>query len=137
MSSATRPAEPVSSITKALNLPRRSLVAWIAVVTLIAWGGVIAVLAIGGRPDPHALRAAAPLLDGPWRFHIGDDPRWANADADDSGWETMDLTAPASSNDGDVGLPNYVAGWTAHGHPGYEGYAWYRRTVTVPAGNRA
>jgi len=25
----------------------------------------------------------------------------------------------------------------AHGHPGYHGYGWYRRTVTVPAGNRA
>ena len=110
---------------------------WIAIVTLIAWAGVIAVLAIGGRPDPPALRAVAPLLDGPWRFHVGDDPHWANADVDDSAWETMDLTAPASSNDGDVGLPNYVAGWMAHGHPGYEGYAWYRRAVTVPGGNRA
>ena len=110
---------------------------WIVIVTLIAWSGMIAVLAIGGRPDPPALRAAAPLLDGVWRFHIGDDPHWANADADDSGWETMDLSAPASSHDGDVGLPNYVGGWMAHGHPGYQGYAWYRRTVTVPAGNRA
>ena len=110
---------------------------WIVIVTLIAWAGVIAVLAIGGQPDPPTLRAAAPLLDGPWRFHIGDDLRWADADVDDSGWETMDLSAPASSNDGDVGLPNYVAGWMAHGHPGYEGYAWYRRTVTMPAGNRA
>ena len=77
------------------------------------------------------------MLDGPWRFHIGDDPRWANTDANDSDWETVELSAPASSNDGDVGLPNYVAGWMAHGHPGYKGYAWYRRTVTVPAGNRA
>ena len=111
--------------------------AWIIVVTLVALGGVIAVLVIGGRPDPSALRAAAPLLDGMWRFHIGDDPRWASADADDSGWETLDLTAPASSNDGDVGLPNYVAGWMAHGHPGYRGHAWYRRTVAVPAGDRA
>jgi hypothetical protein len=58
-------------------------------------------------------------------------------DADDSGWETVDLSAPASSNDGDVGLPNYVGGWRAHGHAGYQGYAWYRRTVTVPTGNRA
>jgi hypothetical protein len=115
----------------------RILVVWIVVVTLIALGAVIAVLAIGGRPDPPTLRAAAPLLDGAWRFHIGDDPHWANADADDSGWETLDLSAPASSHDGDVGLPNYVAGWMAHGHPGYQGYAWYRRTVTVPAGNRA
>lgn len=106
-------------------------------VTLIALGGAIAVLAIGGRPDPPTLRVVAPLLDGPWRFHIGDDPHWANAEADDGGWETMDLSAPASSSDGDVGLPNYVEGWTAHGHAGYRGYAWYRRTVTVPAGNRA
>src|SRR5690242_14114870 len=114
-----------------------TLVFWIVIVSLIALGSVIAVLAIGGRPDPPTLRAAAPLLDGTWRFHLGDDPHWADADADDSGWETMDLSAPASSHDGDVGLPNYVGGWMAHGHPGYEGYAWYRRTVTVPAGNRA
>ncbi|WP_266156558.1 glycoside hydrolase family 2, partial [Dyella silvatica] len=72
-----------------------------------------------------------------WRFHLGDDPHWADASVDDSGWETMDLSAPASSHDGDVGLPNYVGGWMAHGHPGYQGYAWYRRTVTVPTGNRA
>jgi hypothetical protein len=137
MRSATEPAQPASSIEKELNSPRRILVVWIVIVSLIMLGAVIAVLAIGGRPDPLALRAVAPLLDGAWRFHIGDDPRWANADADDSGWETMDLSAPASSNDGDVGLPNYVAGWMAHGHPGYQGYAWYRRTVTVPARNRA
>jgi len=116
---------------------RRIFAVWIVIVSLIALGSVIAVLAIGGRPDPSALRAAAPLLDGAWRFHTGDDPRWADADADDSGWEVMDLTAPASSRDDDVGLPNYIAGWTAHGHPGYQGYAWYRRSVTVPAGNRA
>jgi len=137
MGSATTPAEPASSIGKALNSEQRILEVWIGIMTLIALGGVIAILAIGGRPDPPTLRAAAPLLDGAWRFHIGDDPHWANADTDDSGWETMDLSAPASSNDGDVGLPNYVAGWMAHGHPGYEGYAWYRRSVTVPAGSRA
>jgi hypothetical protein len=110
---------------------------WIVIATLVALGGMMAVLAIGGGPDPSTLRAAAPLLDGAWRFHIGDEPRWANADADDSGWETMDLSAPAGSTDGDVGLPNYVSGWRAHGHPRYEGYAWYRRSVTVPPGNRA
>src|SRR5437667_11167693 len=137
MRSATRPAEPASSIGKALNPPRRILVVWIVIVTLIALSGVIVVLAIGGRPDPSALRAAAPLLDGAWRFHIGDDPHWANPDADDSSWETVALSAPASSNDGDVGLPNYVSGWMAHGHPDYRGYAWYRRSVTVPAGGRA
>ncbi|SFS13889.1 hypothetical protein SAMN05216570_2966 [Dyella sp. OK004] len=137
MTSATGSTEPASPVGMAPDTPRRIFVIWIVVVSLLALGGTIAVLAIGGRPDPSALRAAAPLLDGAWRFHIGDDPHWADADVDDSGWETMDLSAPASSHDGDVGLPNYVGGWMVHGHPGYQGYAWYRRTVTVPAGNRA
>jgi hypothetical protein len=96
---------------------------------------VIADLASGGRPDPKALRAAATTLDGAWRFHAGDDPRWANADTDDGDWETIDLTASPGSHDGDVGLPDYVGGWMAHGHPGLSGYAWYRRGVTVPAGH--
>jgi hypothetical protein len=136
MRSAASPAEPASSMRKALESQRWILALWIVVVSSIALGGVIGVLAIGGRPDPATLRAAAPLLEGQWRFHIGDDPRWAKADVDDGHWETIDLSAPASSTDGDVGLPNYVAGWMAHGHPGYEGYAWYRRAVSVPAGNR-
>src|ERR1051325_4189102 len=137
MRTTTEPAQPASSIEKDMNSLRWVLVVWIVIFTLIMLGAVMAVLAIGGRPDPPALRAVAPLLDGVWRFHIGDDPRWANADVDDSGWETMDLSAPASSNDGDVGLPNYVIeGWMSHGHPGYHGYAWYRRTVTVPDGAR-
>jgi hypothetical protein len=113
------------------------LVAWIVIVTLIALGVVIADLAIGGRPDPPTLRAAATVLDGAWRFHTGDDPHWADANTDESGWETVDLTAVPGSHDGDVGLPDYVAGWMAHGHPGYRGYAWYWRAVTVPAGRAA
>jgi hypothetical protein len=44
------------------------------------------------------------------------------------------MTASPGSHDGDVGLPDYVGGWMAHGHPGYHGYAWYRREVSVPAG---
>ena len=41
------------------------------------------------------------------------------------------MTALPGSHDGDVGLPDYVGGWMAHGHPGYHGYPWYRRVVTV------
>jgi hypothetical protein len=94
----------------------------------------IADLASAGRPDPPTLRAAATLLDGVWRFHTGHDPRWADVNTDDTGWKTIDLTAVPGSRDGDVGLPDYVGGWMAHGHPGYDGYAWYRRAMTVPAG---
>src|SRR5699024_2575363 len=89
-------------------------------------------LAIGGRPDPPGLRSSATLLDGSWRFRAGDDPRWANPDTDDRGWVTFDLTALPGSHDGDVGLPDYVDGWEAHGHPGYHGYAWYLQSVLVP-----
>lgn len=120
-----------------IDATQRRLLVWIAVVTLLTWAAVIADLERGGRPDPPSLRAAAILLDGPWRFHTGDDPRWADASADDSDWETLDLTAAPGSHDGDVGLPDYVGGWMAHSHPGYTGYAWYRRVVTVPAGQES
>ena len=112
---------------------QRKLILGIVIATLLALAIVIADLASGGRPDPPALRAAASPLDGPWRFHIGDDPPWADANMDDSGWETVDMTPLPGSHDGDVGLPDYVGGWMAHGHPGYHGFAWYRRVVPVPA----
>src|SRR4051812_23112564 len=104
MTSAADAVEPASPTKAALNSSHRTLTVWILILSLIALGGVTAVLAIGAGPDPSSLRVAAPLLDGPWRFHTGDNPNWANADADDSGWEMVDLSAPASSNDGDVGL---------------------------------
>lgn len=124
----------ISSTERSIDGTRRKLTVGIVIATLMALALVIADLASGGRPDPPALRTAATLLDGSWRFHTGDDPRWADANTDDNGWETIDMTALPGSHDGDVGLPNYVGGWMAHGHPGYQGYAWYRRTVAVPAG---
>ena len=126
---------PISSTAPSIYSAQRKLIIGIIVVTLAAFAVLIAALASGGRPDPPALRTAAVLLDGSWRFQIGDDPLWADATADDSGWETIDLTALPGSHDGDVGLPDYVSGWMAHGHSGYTGYAWYRRTVNVPAAN--
>ena len=113
--------------------PYRKLLVVIVAATLGTLAIVIADLRVGGRRDSPTLRAAATLLNGSWRFHTGDDPRWANANTDDSGWETIDLTAAPGSHDGDVGLPDYVDGWMAHGHPGYTGYAWYRLAVIVSA----
>lgn len=118
-----------------MEISHRKLIVGIVIATLLTFTIVAADLAIGGRPDPPALRAAATLLDGAWRFHTGDAPNWADVSTDDSGWETLDMTAKPGSHDDDVGLPDYVGGWMAHGHPGYHGYAWYRRTVSVPAGS--
>jgi Stage II sporulation protein E (SpoIIE)/Beta-galactosidase jelly roll domain len=68
-------------------------------------------------------------LAGPWKFHIGDDARWARPDFDDSSWEEVDLTP-----DGNTGLS---PGWTARGHAGYSGYAWYRLKIDVQEAKRS
>ena len=88
----------MSSMTPPLDATQRKLIAGIVVATLVALAIVIADLASGGRPDPPTLRAAATLLDGSWRFHTGDDPRWADADADDTAWEKIDMTALPGSH---------------------------------------
>jgi len=126
--------ESKSSTVPSIDATQRKLIFGVVIVTLMLMAVVIADLASGGRPDPPTLRAAATLLDGSWRFRTGDDPHWAVANTDESGWDTIDMTALPGSHDGDVGLPDYVGGWMAHGHPGYHGYAWYRREVAVPAG---
>lgn len=85
------------------------------------------------NPVRITLGQAVVALDGPWKFHEGDDPRWAATTFDDSTWETVDLTPPPGARDGDVGLTGYVPGWQSRGHRGYAGYAWYRIRVSVDA----
>src|SRR3954467_4956092 len=125
--------QPTLWTSTSIDATRRKWIVAIVTTTLLMFAGVAVDLALGGRPDPQSLRAAATLLDGPWRFHTGDDPHWADQGLDDRAWDTLDLTAIPGSHDDDVGLPDYVGGWMAHGHPGYRGYAWYRRLVSVPA----
>src|SRR5262249_32163942 len=124
-----------SAMLKSIDAPQSTLFVCIALATLLTFAIVVADLARGGQPDPPSLRAAATLLDGNWRFRTGDNPHWAGASTEDRDWQSIDLTAQPGSHDGDVGLPDYVSGWMAHGHPGYTGYAWYRRAVSVPAGH--
>ncbi|MGB6193555.1 MAG: PP2C family protein-serine/threonine phosphatase, partial [Terracidiphilus sp.] len=87
------------------------------------------------------LGQSAVSLYGPWKFTIGDSPTdaatgkplWAEADFDDSEWETVDLTPPTGAVDPLSGMSGWVPGWTVRGHPGYWGYAWYRLRVRVRA----
>jgi hypothetical protein len=80
-------------------------------------------------------------LNGPWKFTVGDSPidpathqpLWAEPNFDDSHWETVDLTPPPGSFNPITGISGDVPGWTAKGHPGYSGYAWYRIRVKVTA----
>jgi hypothetical protein len=76
--------------------------------------------------DHIALGQSIVTLNGPWKFHIGDNPRWADPGFDDSQWETVDFAAEPGSVDPATGVAGYSPGWTAKGHPGYSGYAWYR-----------
>ncbi|MGC1870283.1 MAG: SpoIIE family protein phosphatase [Acidobacteriaceae bacterium] len=59
-------------------------------------------------------------LDGLWRFHTGDNPARANPNFDDSQW-------PLLRSDED---------WAKQGYKDYSGYAWYRFTLQVPAGEK-
>jgi sigma-B regulation protein RsbU (phosphoserine phosphatase) len=52
-------------------------------------------------------------LTGPWRFHTGDDPSWANPGVDDSSWSLL------TANEG----------WSTQGYLGYTGIAWYRLRI--------
>ncbi|MBW8812133.1 MAG: hypothetical protein JF588_01800 [Caulobacterales bacterium] len=106
-------------------------ISWRALlVGLVLWlGSVLAATAADG-PAIRLGQAAIPL-NGPWRFALGDDPRWASPTFDDRAWERVDLTPAPGAHDGDVGITRYVPGWNDRGHRGYFGYAWYRLTATV------
>ena len=77
-----------------------------------------------GPAVPSAVQSASfeRVLDlrGPWQLRLGDDPTWAEpvgaGSADDLTWETVFVPAP----------------WEDEGLWGYDGFAWYRRTFTLP-----
>jgi Stage II sporulation protein E (SpoIIE)/Beta-galactosidase jelly roll domain len=75
-------------------------------------------------------------LDGPWKFHIGDDMAWSQPAFDDSNWGTMDLTPLPGSADETIGDSGDLPGWTDLGYPNYSGYAWYRLRVNVQGASR-
>jgi hypothetical protein len=58
-------------------------------------------------------------LDGPWQFHIGDSRDWALPHIPDddpsTGWEQINANKT----------------WGAQTHPGYTGYAWYRKHLSL------
>jgi Stage II sporulation protein E (SpoIIE) len=90
----------------------------------------LAALAAGAQ-QRVVLGNSAVELTGPWRFHTGDDFRWAQPGFDDSHWGTMDLTLPNGSVSPFDGSPGFLPGWTTRGYPTYAGYAWYRLQILV------
>jgi hypothetical protein len=93
-------------------------------------------VAAHGTAEISLGQSVVPLY-GPWRFTVGDSPvdpvthgpLWAEPGFDDSKWEAADLTPKEGLFNPTTGTSGYVPGWTAKGHPGYWGYAWYRIRV--------
>lgn len=95
----------------------------------VAWSTALAIsLLLAQAPPVRARASPTPLLiqslgtgalpiDGKWQFHLGDNPAWAAPAFDDSGWEQLSVDRP----------------WGEQGHPGYHGFAWYRRSITLKA----
>jgi hypothetical protein len=101
-------------------------------ITLFLVAGVIMYLSYSATTE-ETLRTDKNIttLNGPWKFIVGDNMQYARSNYDDSGWETIDFTAPPGAHDDDVGLSGYIPGWTAKGHSNYSGYAWYRLKVSL------
>jgi len=89
--------------------------------------GLLVTLMLGGigglRADEpwfnsRELKRRVVRLDGSWRFCVGDGAERAAASFDDTGWST--IHAPDA--------------WQDEGYRDYNGYAWYRKTFTLPSG---
>lgn len=89
------------------------LLALAAVTARIPAQSVAPVLKIDG------LGKGSALIDGPWQFHLGDAPAWAQPQTPDAtganGWEQITADNP----------------WGAQGHRSYAGYAWYRKHLSL------
>src|SRR5215469_885406 len=81
-------------------------------------------------PDPVVpvtLGQSPVARTGPWKFHVGDDPRWADPGFGDSDWQPYELMPGHSPlTPEEVTQSGELPGRQQHGHPGYTGYAWYR-----------
>jgi hypothetical protein len=55
-------------------------------------------------------------LQGRWKFSVGDNKEWAKENIDDNDWET--IRVPST--------------WEDQGFYGYDGFAWYRTTFSIP-----
>lgn len=112
----------------------------VVVVALLGFAGVVLGQTSSAPVASHIrIGDSVVSLNGPWKFTVGDSPLdpathaplWASPGFDDSHWETIDLSPKAGAIDPMGGFGNFTPGWTAKGHPGYWGYAWYRIRVQV------
>jgi hypothetical protein len=81
---------------------------WLFFLSIALWGQTL---------DLSHFQNGSTSLAGQWRFHPGDDLRWADPNFDDSGWAW--IQAPLNLG--------------AQGYPHFSGYGWYRRELRLDA----
>ncbi|HEU5458145.1 MAG TPA: SpoIIE family protein phosphatase [Terracidiphilus sp.] len=67
---------------------------------------------------PIHFDGGAATLNGPWQFHLGDNPAWASPAFDDDAWEQLTADEP----------------WGMQGHANRDGFAWYRYHIVLAHG---
>ena len=93
----------------------------LCVLTLFAVPRLAGAISPPADPTVITIGRSVVVLNGPWKFHVGDDPRWAESGFDDAGWEEVDLTPPPGAHDADVGLTGLRAGLDRQGAPRLRG----------------
>ncbi|MBV9034053.1 MAG: SpoIIE family protein phosphatase [Acidobacteriaceae bacterium] len=81
---------------------------WLFCLSASLWGQTL---------DLSRFQNGSTSLAGLWKFHAGDDPRWANPNFDDSSWKLVKV--PSSLD--------------KQGYPNFSGYGWYRRELRMNA----
>ena len=104
-----------------MRLPRM----FFLTLLVAALAGPAGALALDSPRSPGARQypqfdGGVTTLDGAWQFHLGDDPAWAAAGFDDSGWEPLTADKP----------------WGEQGHANQDGYGWNRRHVWLTPGEQ-
>ncbi len=102
-------------------LPCKSLLPLFGIFVCVASGPVCAYALDASRPaearvhEIEGIGKGAVPLQGAWQFHVGDDPRWASPEFDESKWSSI----TAEQN------------WGSQGYYSYFGFAWYRYRLSV------
>lgn len=78
---------------------------------IVSFFTLLVVLSCSQSPEITEIK-----LDPVWKFQTGNDVQWAMPDYDDSLWPEISSTKS----------------WENQGYYDYDGYGWYRKTITLP-----
>ena len=80
--------------------------------------GLLLALSLSPTTQPVEAQTLERIVDlsGEWKLEVGDDSAWAAIDFDDSRWDRV----------------SFPGNWEDQGFPGYDGFAWARKSFRMP-----